>query len=170
MRAEAVHWAGRGLGFGVGVGVVIGVALLAWSAAHVLALVFIAILLASGLEPVIGWLLLGEGARYWFGSDGKTFVQVTAKDWASAQKLLDGYLEGKSTIGGQPTFRDARKPLGWETSPIAEFWNSFHGWFVAIALFVALALTITSFVQYLYRHRMPSSRPASPWPRWWPPS
>ena len=58
MRAEAVHWAGRGLGFGVGVGVVIGVALLAWSAAHVLALVFIAILLASGLEPVIGWLRL----------------------------------------------------------------------------------------------------------------
>lgn len=51
------------------------------------------------------------------------------------------------------TFRDARKPLGWEHSPFAEFWNSFHGWFVAVALFIALALTITSFVQYLYRHR-----------------
>jgi len=51
------------------------------------------------------------------------------------------------------TFRDARKPLGWENSPWAEFWNSFHGWFVAIALFIALALTITSFIQYLYRHR-----------------
>ena len=50
-------------------------------------------------------------------------------------------------------FRDARKPLGWETGAFAEFWNSFHGWFVAIALFIALALTITSFVQYLYRHR-----------------
>jgi len=60
--------------------------------------------------------LLGEGARYWFGSDGKTFVQVTAKDWASAQKLLDGYLEGKSTIGGQPTFRDARKELPAEAT------------------------------------------------------
>lgn len=51
------------------------------------------------------------------------------------------------------TFRDARKPLGWEHSPWAEFWNSFHGWFVAIALFIALALTVTSFIQYLYRHR-----------------
>ena len=51
------------------------------------------------------------------------------------------------------TFRDARKPLGWEHAPFAEFWNSFHGWFVAIALFIALALTVTSFIQYLYRHR-----------------
>ncbi|HTK56281.1 MAG TPA: CDP-diacylglycerol--glycerol-3-phosphate 3-phosphatidyltransferase [Gemmatimonadales bacterium] len=51
------------------------------------------------------------------------------------------------------TFRDARKPMGWEHAPFAEFWNSFHGWFVAIALFIALALTITSFIQYLYRHR-----------------
>ena len=51
------------------------------------------------------------------------------------------------------TFRDARKPLGWENSGFAIFWNSFHGWFVAIALLVALTLTITSFAQYLYRHR-----------------
>ena len=51
------------------------------------------------------------------------------------------------------TFRDARKPMGWEHTPFGEFWNSFHGWFVAIALFIALALTITSFIQYLYRHR-----------------
>jgi CDP-diacylglycerol--glycerol-3-phosphate 3-phosphatidyltransferase len=51
------------------------------------------------------------------------------------------------------TFRDARKPLGWEHAPFAEFWNSFHGWFVAIALLIALTLTVTSFVQYLYRHR-----------------
>ena len=51
------------------------------------------------------------------------------------------------------TFQDARKPLGWEHAPFAEFWTSFHGWFVAIALFVALTLTITSFAQYLYRHR-----------------
>lgn len=51
------------------------------------------------------------------------------------------------------TFRDARKPMGWEHTPFGDFWNSFHGWFVAIALFIALALTITSFVQYLYRHR-----------------
>lgn len=51
------------------------------------------------------------------------------------------------------TFRDARKPLGWEHAPFAEFWNSFHGWFVAVALFIALTLTVTSFAQYLYRHR-----------------
>src|SRR6478609_3466817 len=36
------------------------------------------------------------------------------------------------------TYQDARKPLGWEHGPFAEFWTSFHGWFVAIALFIAL--------------------------------
>lgn len=60
--------------------------------------------------------LTGESVRYWFGTDGKTFVQVTAKDWAGAQKLLDAYLEGKSTVGAQAAFRDARKELPAEAT------------------------------------------------------
>ncbi|MFI5234320.1 MAG: CDP-diacylglycerol--glycerol-3-phosphate 3-phosphatidyltransferase [Gemmatimonadales bacterium] len=50
-------------------------------------------------------------------------------------------------------YRDARKPLGWANTPFWSFWNSFHGWFVAITLGIALVLTISSFVTYLVRHR-----------------
>lgn len=50
-------------------------------------------------------------------------------------------------------FRDARKPFGWESSPYAQFWNSFHGGFVAVTLGIALVLTISSFVHYLYSNR-----------------
>jgi hypothetical protein len=50
-------------------------------------------------------------------------------------------------------FRDARKPMGWENSPWAEYWNQFHGGFVAVALAVATLLTVYSFVLYLYRNR-----------------
>ena len=28
-------------------------------------------------------------------------------------------------------FRDARKPMGWEHSRFADYWNQFHGGFVA---------------------------------------
>ncbi len=50
-------------------------------------------------------------------------------------------------------FREARKPLGWEASPFASFWNEFHGGFVAVALAVAVLLTVYSFGVYMYRYR-----------------
>jgi CDP-diacylglycerol--glycerol-3-phosphate 3-phosphatidyltransferase len=50
-------------------------------------------------------------------------------------------------------FRDARKPLGWEHNRIAEYWNEFHGGFVAVTLAGAALLTVYSFVVYIYRHR-----------------
>ncbi|MGH7732601.1 MAG: CDP-diacylglycerol--glycerol-3-phosphate 3-phosphatidyltransferase [Gemmatimonadales bacterium] len=50
-------------------------------------------------------------------------------------------------------YRDAARPLGWVNSPFWRFWKSFHGWFVAVTLGIALVLTITSFVTYLVRHR-----------------
>jgi CDP-diacylglycerol--glycerol-3-phosphate 3-phosphatidyltransferase len=50
-------------------------------------------------------------------------------------------------------FRDARKPMGWESSRFADFWNTFHGSFVAVALAVATLLTIYSFAVYIYRYR-----------------
>ena len=50
-------------------------------------------------------------------------------------------------------FRDARKPMGWEPSRFADFWNTFHGSFVAVALAVATLLTIYSFAVYIYRYR-----------------
>ncbi len=50
-------------------------------------------------------------------------------------------------------FRDARKPMGWEQSPIAQWWNTFHGGFVSVVLVGALVLTVYSFGVYLYRNR-----------------
>ena len=56
MRADLVHWVVRGMGLAIGVAVVYALALLAIGAAGVLLLVFVAILLASALEPFIGWI------------------------------------------------------------------------------------------------------------------
>jgi CDP-diacylglycerol--glycerol-3-phosphate 3-phosphatidyltransferase len=51
------------------------------------------------------------------------------------------------------SFRDARKPMGWEHNRYAAWWNDFHGGFVAVALGVAAALTVYSFGVYIYRYR-----------------
>ena len=50
-------------------------------------------------------------------------------------------------------FRDAVRPLGWQSSPFALWWNEFHGGFVAATLGIALTLTIYSFVVYLVQYR-----------------
>ncbi len=55
--------------------------------------------------------MLGDGQRFWFGTDGKTFVQVTAKDWVEGKKRLEDYLSGKSTLGGDAEFAATRKQL-----------------------------------------------------------
>jgi predicted PurR-regulated permease PerM len=49
-------WLRRGLAFTAGAAVVVGLVWLAAQAINVLLLVFVAILLAAGLEPVVGWL------------------------------------------------------------------------------------------------------------------
>ena len=56
MRAEAFRWFVRGAGFAVGVGLVVVFALGLQAALKVLVLVFASILLASGLEPLVGRL------------------------------------------------------------------------------------------------------------------
>ncbi|MCU0620013.1 MAG: CDP-diacylglycerol--glycerol-3-phosphate 3-phosphatidyltransferase [Gemmatimonadales bacterium] len=50
-------------------------------------------------------------------------------------------------------FRDARKPMGWEHSPFAQFWNEFHGGFVAVVMIIAVILTVWSFIVYVYHNR-----------------
>jgi len=50
-------------------------------------------------------------------------------------------------------FRDAQRPLGWVATPFAKFWTQFHGGFVAVALLLAVALTVYSFLRYLYQYR-----------------
>lgn len=49
-------WITRGAGAAIGVALVVGVIALAFSAAKVVLLVFVAVILASGLQPVIGWI------------------------------------------------------------------------------------------------------------------
>lgn len=66
MRSELVHWALRGAGLAAGAAAVIALIALANAAAHVLLLLFISILLASALEPMVLWLRarwpLGRGS------------------------------------------------------------------------------------------------------------
>ena len=56
MRADLAAWAVKGVGLAIGVAIVVALVLLTRAAAGVLLLVFLAILLASALEPFIGWI------------------------------------------------------------------------------------------------------------------
>lgn len=63
MRSELLAWTVRGAGLAVGVAIVAGLALLGQAAARVLLLVFVAVLLASALEPVVGAIRSRTGIR-----------------------------------------------------------------------------------------------------------
>jgi hypothetical protein len=67
--------------------------------------------IADGLKE-----LLGESVHTWVGTDGKLGFQVTAKDWAGAQKILDGYFKEEKTLAGQAGFRTIRKDLPEEAN------------------------------------------------------
>jgi predicted PurR-regulated permease PerM len=56
MRRDLLVWATRGLGLALGVTIVGAILFVGLRASNVLLLVFLAILLASGLEPFIGWI------------------------------------------------------------------------------------------------------------------
>lgn len=45
--------------------------------------------------------LTGEGVNGWFGALDGAVVSVQAKDWKSAEKLLDRYTEKKTTVGAK---------------------------------------------------------------------
>jgi predicted PurR-regulated permease PerM len=66
VRREAFLWTARGMGVALGVGIVVGLGLLALRSVTVLILLFLSILLASALEPFVGWVRnhapLGRGA------------------------------------------------------------------------------------------------------------
>src|SRR5205085_1180460 len=55
----------------------------------------------------------------WLGSDGKVTVQVMAKDWPAAQKLLDAYLDKKSIAGQAAAYRATRDRLPREATVIS---------------------------------------------------
>ncbi len=68
--------------------------------------------LAEGLKK-----LIGEEVNAWIGADGKSVIQVTAKDWESAQKMLDEYSKGPG-VGEDKTFAAARKQLPDEATAV----------------------------------------------------
>ena len=62
--------------------------------------------------------MMGEGMTAWLGTDGKEVVQVTAKDWDAAKKLLDQYYKGENTVGDDKAFAAARKELPAEATVV----------------------------------------------------
>ena len=62
--------------------------------------------------------MMGEGMTAWLGADGKQVVQVTAKDWDAAEKLLDQYYKGQNTAGDDKAFVTARKELPAEATVV----------------------------------------------------
>lgn len=65
--------------------------------------------------------VIGEKMTTWFGTDGKSVVQVSAADWESARKLLDDYTRGGKTAGDAKTFQAARKEMPAQTSLLGLF-------------------------------------------------
>ena len=63
MRAEFIAWTIRGAALAVGVAFVLALAALGAAAGRVLLLVFVAVVLASALEPMIGWIRGHIGLR-----------------------------------------------------------------------------------------------------------
>ncbi len=63
--------------------------------------------------------MLGEGLKTWFGTDGKNYVQISAKDWEAAKAQLDQYLDGKTILAKEKAYLEARKQLPPEASGIA---------------------------------------------------
>jgi hypothetical protein len=62
--------------------------------------------------------LLGEDLRVWFGTDGRTFLQITAPDWQAAEKQLDRYFSGESVIGDDKAFAEVRQALPAEATAL----------------------------------------------------
>jgi hypothetical protein len=75
--------------------------------------------------------MLGTESRMWFGSKGKLFVQVTAKDWEAASKILDSFLSGNSALGKEEGYAEARKALPAEASMITLIDAGRAGYFIA---------------------------------------
>lgn len=95
---------------------------------------------------------------------GREFAMTAFRAWAQSKGVViaagnAGKMKAALQnvfIGGTLAwfaFRDAFRPLGWESSRFAHWWHQFHGGFVAATLGIALTLTIYSFVVYLVQYR-----------------
>jgi hypothetical protein len=63
---------------------------------------------------------MGDGQTTWIGTDrGKLVLQVAAKDWAAAKKLIDGTYSDSGNAGSVAAYRDVRKELPAEANVVA---------------------------------------------------
>src|SRR5262249_540075 len=60
--------------------------------------------------------LLSEDLKSWFGTDGKRYVTLIAKDWTAAKSVLDNYLNGSPSLGSDPAYAATRKQLPSEAT------------------------------------------------------
>lgn len=97
---------------------------------------------------LIGRELAMTGFRFWARRRG---IVIPAGGAGKLKTVIQNIFIGAVMLWF--AFRDARRPLGWEHSRWAGFWNEFHGGFVAAALALAAALTVYSFLVYIYRYR-----------------
>jgi hypothetical protein len=65
--------------------------------------------------------LVSEKMTAWIGTDGKTVVQVVAKDWDAAAGALDQYFNGQKPIGDTAGYKLTRKNLPPEASLLMMF-------------------------------------------------
>lgn len=61
-------------------------------------------------------MLGGEKINIWFGTDGKTVVQLTAQDWKTAKAMLEQYIDGTKSVAKDEGFSLTRKNLPTETT------------------------------------------------------
>ena len=62
-----------------------------------------------------------EKMTAWIGTDGKSVVHITAKDWDAAVGALDQYLDGKKPVGDTAGFKLTRKNLPPDASLMMMF-------------------------------------------------
>jgi CDP-diacylglycerol--glycerol-3-phosphate 3-phosphatidyltransferase len=99
-------------------------------------------LLLIGRELAMTWF------RHWANHRG---VVIPAAGAGKLKTVIQNVFIGAVILWF--AFRDARKPMGWEHSAWADYWNEFHGGFGAVTLEVATLLTVYSFLLNLYRNR-----------------
>ncbi|HEV3144236.1 MAG TPA: hypothetical protein VGZ47_10155 [Gemmataceae bacterium] len=75
--------------------------------------------------------LVGSEMRFWVGNSGKVFIQLTGKDWESANKMLDTYLSGNKVIGKEEGFNETRKQLPKDASMLTMIDAGRAGYFIA---------------------------------------
>ena len=97
---------------------------------------------------LIGREVAMTGFRWWANRKG---IVIPAAGAGKLKATIQNTYIGATFLWF--TFRDARKPMGWEHNRMAEYWNEFHGGVVAFTLALATVLTVYSFVVYIYRYR-----------------